>query len=536
VADAQRRANPVPIGGPDSPRHQFRTLRQNPENALLNDTEFDRKYGLSNQTTVQILGPQSGERNAGIRSVTEAIRNNILAKGGPDIGFNPKGDLDLRRKLLMLLPADPAAPPDPTTAAGKSIQAERDAQRRAYPVPIGGPDSPRHQFRTLRLNPENARLNDTQFEKKYGLPDQTTVQILGPQSGERNAGIRSVTEATRNHILANGGPDIGINPKGDLDLRRKFLKLIPDPRAVAEEADKAPGIDSRQAYPVPIGGPDSPRHQFRILRQNPENALLNDSQFEKKYGLPNRTTVKILGPQSGERKAGMLGVSKEARNSILANGGPDIGFTRWGSLDRRRKALIAAAAAAAPRAEAAAQNPVLGARASSASPDSPQRGAGEGPAKRPRLETGLQNEPSLSDPFMAYQDPFAGQYRHDEPGTSHSFMAYQDPFAGQYRHDEPGTSHPFMPYQAPQVEPIVQSPYRTESGAVPLRPLNRAENPETRLVSPPSPDNRPLPPFRESPGSGDRPAVAPQGGDRRSPSPDPEQDFMDAILRSFQDY
>jgi hypothetical protein len=137
---------------------------------------------------------------------------------------------------------------------------------------------------------------------------------------------------------------------------------------------------------------------------------------------------------------------------------------------------------------------------------------------------------------MAYPDPFAGQYRQDEPGTSHPFMPYPDLFAGPYRHEEPGTSHPFMSYQDLPVEPIVHPPYRTESGAIPLRPLNLAENPETRLVSPPSPDSRPLPPFRERPGSGERPAAAPQGGGSRSPSPDPEHDFMEAILRSFKDY
>jgi hypothetical protein len=176
----------------------------------------------------------------------------------------------------MPLPADPAAPPDPTMAAGKSIQAELCAQRRAYPVPIGEPDSPRHQFRTLRQNPENARLNDAQFEDKYGLPRRITKNILGPQSGERNAGVQGVTEATRNSILAKGGPDIGFNP--------------------------------------------------------------------------------------------------------------------WRSLDRRRKELIAAAAAEVPRAEADALL-LLGARASSALPDSPRRGAGDGPAKRPRLDLDLNRTP-----------------------------------------------------------------------------------------------------------------------------------------------
>jgi hypothetical protein len=159
----------------------------------------------------------------------------------------------------------------------------------------------------------------------------------------------------------------------------------PDPRTVVEEADKAPGIDYRKAYPVPIGGPGSPRHEFRTLRLNPENVLLKDAEFENKYSLPNRITRLILGPQSGERNAGIQGVSKAIRNSIL-------------------------------------------------------------------------------------------------------------------------------------------------------RPFNRAENPDPRLVSPPSPDSRPLPPFRERPGSGDRPAAAPQGGGHRSPSPDPEQDSIDAILQSFKDY
>jgi hypothetical protein len=267
-----------------------------------------------------------------------------------------------------------------------------------------------------------------------------------------------------------------------LDLRRKFLMLIPDPaaaasdpRTVAEATDKAPGIDYGQAYPVPIGGPGSPRHKFRTLRLNHENARLLDNQFEEKYSLLRGTSGKILGLKSGERNAGMQGVSKETRNNILANGGPDIGFTPRGYLERRRKALIAAAAAEVPRAEA----------------------AGDGPAKRPRLEIGLHNEPSMSDPFMAHQYPFAGQYRHDEAGTSHSFMPYPD---------------------------------------VPLRPFNLAENPETRLVSPPSPDGRALPPFGERPGAGDRPAAAPQGGGHRSPSPDPQQDSIDAILQSFKDY
>jgi hypothetical protein len=226
--------------------------------------------------------------------------------------------------------------------------------------------------------------------------------------------------------------------------------LIPDPAA----AD--PKTDYRPTYPVPIGGPGSPRHEFRTLRQIPVNAKLTDGKFEEKYGLPIRTTLQILGPKSGERNAGIQGVSEGVRNSILANGGPDIGSTPRGSLDRRRKALIAAAAAEVPRTEAAAQDPVLGARAASALPDSPQRGAGDGPAKRPRLDTGLHNEPSMSGQFMAYQD-------------------------------------------------------------VPLRPFNLAENPDTRLVSPPSPDI---------------PAAAPQGGGSRSPSPDP---FIDSILQSFKD-
>src|SRR5436190_2029044 len=89
-------------------------------------------------------------------------------------------------------PADP--PPRTRTAARKAKQAVWEAQRRAYPVPIGGPDSPRHQFRTLRQIPENALLQDAQFDKKYGLPSQTTGRILGPQSGERNAGIQGVNE------------------------------------------------------------------------------------------------------------------------------------------------------------------------------------------------------------------------------------------------------------------------------------------------------------------------------------------------------
>jgi hypothetical protein len=377
-------------------------------------------------------------------------------------------------------PADP--PPSPRTAAKKAKQAEKDARRQAYPVPIGGPDSPRHQFRTLRLNPENALLTDTQFEKKYNLPSLTTGRILGPQSGERNAGRQGVSEATRNNILAKGGPDIGFNPEGDMQKRRKALILSPagsapppDPRPAAEKPIQAEREARRQAYHVPIGGPDSPRHKFRTLRLNPENAPLQDKQFEEKYGLPKSTTSNILGPKSGERNAGRQGVSEETRNRILAKEGLDIGITPLGSLDRRRKALIAAAAAEAPRAEAAAQDPVLEAGASSASPDSPQTGAEDRPAKRPRLDTGLQNEPSLSD----YQDPFAWQYRHEEPAAS---PPYQDPFAA------------------------------------------------------PSPDRRSLPPLREEPGSGERPAAAPQGGGRRSPSPDPEQDFMDAILRSFQDY
>jgi hypothetical protein len=408
---------------------------------------------------VKTLGPQSGERNAGFLGVSEATRNNIIAKGGPDIGFNPKGDLDHRRKALMLLPADPATTPDPTTAAGKSIPAERNAQKRAYPIPIDDPDSPRYKFRTLRLNPVNAQLNDVQFDKEYGLVQGTSVKILGPQSGERNAGTQGVSEKIRNSILDKGGPDIGINPKSYMDLRRKNLLLIlepaaaPDPRTVAEAADKTPGIDYRLAYPVPIGGPGSPRHEFRALRQNDENALLKDTGFEKKYSLPSKITGNILGPKSGERDAGTHGVSEEVRKRILDNGGPDIGFNPRGSLDRRRKALIAAAAAEVPRAEA----------------------AGEGPAKRPRLDTGLHNEPSMSDLFMQYPD-------------------------------------------------------------VPLLPINPAENPDTRLVSPPSPDSRALPPFGERPGSGDRPAAAPQGGGHRSPSPDPEQDSIDAILQSFKDY
>jgi hypothetical protein len=94
----------------------------------------------------------------------------------------------------------------------------------------------------------------------------------------------------------------------------------------------------------------------------------------------------------------MKGVSKEARNSILANGGPDIGFTPRGYLERRRKALIAAAAAEVPRAEA----------------------AGDGPAKRPRLDTGLHNEPSTSHPFMAHQYPFAGQSSRVDGGHKRS--------------------------------------------------------------------------------------------------------------------
>jgi hypothetical protein len=148
----------------------------------------------------------------------------------------------------------------------------------------------------------------------------------------------------------------------------------------------------RQANPVPIGGPDSPRHQFRTLRQNPENAQLKDAEFENKYSLPSRITRLILGPQSGERNAGIQGVSKEVRNCILAKGGPDIGFNPWRSLDRRRKELIAAAAAEVPRAEADALL-LLGARASSALPDSPRRGAGDGPAKRPRLDLDLNRTP-----------------------------------------------------------------------------------------------------------------------------------------------
>jgi hypothetical protein len=417
----------------------------------------------------------------------------------------------------MLLPADPATPPDPTTAAGKSIHAERNAQRRAYPIPIDEPDSPRYKFRTLRLNPVNAKLNDVQFNKAYGLVPGTSVRILGPQSGERNAGVQGITKEIRNSILDKGGPDIGFNPKRYMDLRRKNLMLIldaaaaPDPRTVAEAADKAPSIDNKRAYLVPIGGPGSPRHEFRTLRQNDENALLKNVEFEKKYSLPRGTTLQILGPKSGERNAGVQGVSKEARNSIRDNGGPDIGFTPSGYLERRRKALIAAAAAEVPRAET----------------------AGDGPAKRPRLDTGLHNEPSMSDPFMPYQDSFAGQYRHDEAGTSHFFMPYQDPFAGQYRHDEPGTSHSFMPYQPSPVEPIVYPPYRTESGTVPLRPFNLVENPDTRLVSPPSPESRALPSFGERPGAGDRPAAAPQGGGHRSPSPDPQ---MDTLLQSFNEY
>ncbi|HLP42446.1 MAG TPA: hypothetical protein VK465_13140, partial [Fibrobacteria bacterium] len=266
--------------------------------------------------------------------------------------------------------APAAPPPNPRAAARKAKKAEENTQRRANPVPIGGPDSPRHQFRILRQNPENALLNDTQFEAKYGLSAQTTVQILGPQSGERNAGYRSVSEVIRNNILANGGPDVGFNPKGDLEFRRKLLMLIPDPSTVAEAADKAPGINPRPTYP--IGGPGSPRHEFRVLRQNPENTLLPDTHFDRKYGLVKGTTVNILGPQSGERNAGKHGVTEATRNSILANGGPDIGFNPKGSLDRRRKVLSA---------------------------------AGEGPAKRPRLDTGLQNEPSMSDPFMAHQSP-----------------------------------------------------------------------------------------------------------------------------------
>ncbi|HLP41914.1 MAG TPA: hypothetical protein VK465_10435, partial [Fibrobacteria bacterium] len=296
----------------------------------------------------------------------------------------------------------------------------------------GGPDSPRHQFRALRQNPENALLHDTQFDRKYGLASGTTSNILGPKSGERNAGVQAVSESTRNSILANGGPDIGFNPKGDLDFRRKLLMLIPDQSTVAEAADKAPGIDSRPLYP--IGGPGSPRHEFRALRQNPENALLKDAEFDRKYGLVKGVTGKILGPQSGERNAGSQGISEATRNSILAKGGPDIGVNPRGSLDRRRKVLSAA--------------------------------AGEEPAKRPRLDTGLQNEPSMSVPFMAHQSPFAGQSRQDEAG----------------------------------------------------------------------PSSRPLPPFPERPGSGERPAAAPQGGGHRSPSPDPQQDYIDAILQSFKEY
>jgi hypothetical protein len=246
----------------------------------------------------------------------------------------------------------------------------------------------------------------------------------------------------------------------------------PNPRMAARKTQKAVWDAKRRAYPVPIGVPGSPRHEFRSLRQSHENALLSDLKFEKKYGLGRGTSARILGPQSGERNAGTQGVSEENRNSIRDNGGPDIGFTPKGYLDRRRKSLIAAAAAEVPRAEA----------------------AGDGPAKRPRLDTGLHNEPS----------------------TSHSFMPYQDPFAWQYRHDEPVTSPPFTPYQDS-----------------PLRPINLAENSDTRLVSPPSPDSRALPPFGERPGAWDRPAAAPQGGGSRSPSPDPQ---LDVLLQSFNEY
>jgi hypothetical protein len=258
----------------------------------------------------------------------------------------------------------------------------------------------------------------------------------------------------------------------------------PSPRTAAK-AKQVVRDAQKRAYPVPIGGPDSPRHQFRTLRQSPENALLNDKQFDMKYGLEWRTSVRILGPQSGERNAGIQGVSEATRNSILENGGPDIGINPKGSMDRRRKALIAAAAAEAPRAEAAAQDPVLGAGASSALPDSPQRGAGDGPAKRPRLETELHNEPSMSDSFMAYPDPFrfsassSKRKREDEPsGSGH----------------EPADPHSAQQASRRRLQPSGRGLKRADSfpARLPSQPGERTEvKPKRWPITRPKPDTQP---------------------------------------------